>query len=100
MAVRYNALNIPPSVKTEAHEVLRAAVQNRELHVSLRRAFDDPAAWGLLFVDVTRHVTRLYAHDKVCSEQEALDRIRAAFEAAIREPEEGVSSTTEIKDGP
>jgi hypothetical protein len=100
MTVRYNALNIPPSIKSEAQEVLRAAVNNGELHISLVRAFQQPDAWGMLFVDVSRHIARLYAREKFCSEEEAFDRIRAAFESAARDPDAGVSQTTEIKDQP
>jgi hypothetical protein len=95
----YNALNPPPLVKDKpANEVMRAAVHNGELHLSLRRGFNDPGAWGLLFVDAARHVARAYAHDKIVSEEEALERIRHGFETAIRQPPEGSSETTEIKD--
>jgi hypothetical protein len=45
-------------------------------------------------------VARAYAHDKVVTEEEALERIREGFEKAIREPPEGSSETTEIKDTP
>ena len=95
----YNALNPPPLVKNKpANEVMRAAVHNGELHIALRRGFNDAGAWGLLFVDAARHVARAYAHEKLFTEAEALERIRAEFEKAIREPPEGASETTEIKD--
>ncbi len=94
----YNALNPPPMVKDKpANEVMRVAVHNGELHMSMRRGFDDPGVWGLLFVDAARHVARAFAHDKVVSEEEALDRIRQGFETAIRQPPDGSSETTEIK---
>ncbi|MBV9243520.1 MAG: DUF5076 domain-containing protein, partial [Methylobacteriaceae bacterium] len=45
----YNALQIPPGAQgKDGIEVLRAAVIEGGLHVTLRRAFDDPAAWGIL----------------------------------------------------
>jgi len=97
----YNALNPPPLVKDKpANEVMRVAVHNGELHMSLRRGFDDPGVWGLLLVDAARHVARAYAHDKVVTEDQALERIREGFEKAIRQPPEGSSETTEIKDAP
>jgi len=97
--VPYNSLNPPPLVRDkDANEVMRAAVHNGELHMSLRRGFNDPGMWGLLFVDAARHVARAYAHEKVCTEDEAVERIRIGFEKAIREPPEGSSETTEIKD--
>ena len=80
----YNALNLPPLVRDkDANEVMRVAVLNGELHMSLRRGFDDPGVWGLLLVDAARHVARAYAHDKIVTEDEALERIRTGFEKAI-----------------
>ena len=56
----YNALNPPPLVRDKpANEVMRVAVHNGELHMSMRRGFDDPGMWGILFVDAARHVTAL-----------------------------------------
>jgi hypothetical protein len=97
----YNALNPPPLVREKpANEVMRAAVHNGELHFALRRGFDDAGAWGVLLADAARHVSRAYAYEKMLSEEDALERIRLGFEAAIREPPEGASETTEIKDTP
>src|SRR3982751_4789225 len=97
----YNALNLPPLVSDkDANEVVRGAVLNGELHMSLRRGFDDPGVWRLLLVDAARHVARAYAHDKIVTEDEALERIRDGFEKAIRQPPEGSAETTEIKDAP
>jgi hypothetical protein len=97
----YKALNPPPLVRDKpADEVMRAAVLNGELHVSLRLGFNEPAVWGQLFVDAARHVARIYAHEKLMSEEAALERIRESFEKTIREPPEGTSGTTEIRDTP
>jgi len=93
----YIPLNPPPLVRDkDAHEVMRTAVLGGELHFSLLRGFADPAAWGLLFVDAARHVARVYAHEKLFSEDEAIERIRATFEEAIRQPPEGSSEVTAI----
>jgi hypothetical protein len=93
----YNALNPPPLVRDKsAHEVMRAAVLDGELHFSLKRGFADPAAWGLLLFDAARHAARVYAHEKLFTEDEAIERIRAAFEAAMREPPEGSSEVTAV----
>src|SRR5436190_2203698 len=95
----YDALNLPPQIRNKpASEVLRAAVLNGELHISLRRGFADPAAWGLLFVEAARHVARAYAHEKMFTPEDALERIRATFEDAIRQPAEGISKTSEFVD--
>jgi hypothetical protein len=95
----YSELKVPPQIRNKpANEVLRAAVLNGELHISLRRGFADPAAWGLLFVEAARHVARAYAHEKMFTPEDALERIRTTFEEAVRQPGEGVSKTTEFID--
>ena len=96
----YGALNPPPQVrdKDDAHEVLRAAVHNGEMHFSLRRGFTDAGAWGILLADAARHVAKVYAHENVLTEDAALERIRQGFEAAISEPADSRTTTTEIKD--
>ena len=54
--------------------------------MSLRRAFDDPEAWGMLIADVARHVARIYAKESPLSEDEALERIRSMFDAEMDAP--------------
>ena len=58
----FDPLHIPPTALEQGGvEVLRAAVVGGGLHVSLRRAFDDPQAWGMLIADVARHAARIRA---------------------------------------
>jgi hypothetical protein len=47
--------------------------------------WDDPAAWGLMLVDIARHVANAYA-DQGRSRDEVLRRIRAAFDAEWEAP--------------
>ena len=57
----FDALHVPPAALDQGGvEVLRAVIVDGALHVSLRRAFDDPEAWGMLIADITRHVGRIY----------------------------------------
>ena len=65
---------------------MRAVVVDGALHVSLRRAFDDPEAWGMVIADVTRHVARIYATEDKFNEAETIERIRALFNAEIDSP--------------
>ena len=51
------------------------------LHVSLQRGFDDPEVWGVLLTDVARHVARIFEKEGVCSEQQALDRIKLTLDS-------------------
>ena len=83
----FEALNVPPTALEQGGvEVLRAAIVDGGLHVSLRRAFDDPEAWGMLIADVTRHVARIYATEDKFREEETIERIRAIYEAEMDAP--------------
>jgi hypothetical protein len=83
----YDALIIPPEALDQGGvEVLRAAIVDGGLHVSLRRAFDDPDAWGMLLADIARHVGRIYAKESALNEDEVLERVRAMFTAELDQP--------------
>jgi hypothetical protein len=83
----FDALHVPPTALEHGGvEVLRAAIVEGGLHVSLRRAFDDPEAWGMLIADIARHVARIYAKESAMSEDDVLNRVRAIFEAEMDAP--------------
>jgi len=80
----FDALHAPPTALEQGGvEVLRAAIVGGALHVSLRRAFDDPQAWGVLIADVARHASRIFARETPLTEGEALVRIRSMFDAEM-----------------
>jgi hypothetical protein len=58
---------------------------------SLRRAFDDPEAWGMLIADITRHVARIYA-DKFARTRR-WERIRAMYDAEMDAPTDPGTTT-------
>ena len=81
----FDALHVPPAAFEQGGvEVMRAVIVDGALHVSLRRAFDDPEAFGMMIADITRHVGRIYA-DKFPEEQ-TVERIRAIFDAEMDAP--------------
>ena len=83
----FDALNVPPAALEQGGtEILRAVIVNGALHVSLRRAFDDPEAWGMLIADVTRHVARIYATEDKYRESETVERVRAIYDAEMDAP--------------
>src|SRR5258707_14027764 len=58
----FDALHVPPTALEHGGvEVLRAAIVEGGLHVSLRRAFDDPQAWGMLHAGGVRQAGRIFA---------------------------------------
>ena len=83
----FDALHIPPAAMEQGGvEVLRAVIVDGGLHVSLRRAFDDAEAWGMLIADVTRHIARIYAKENVMSEDQVIERIRSIYDAEMDAP--------------
>ena len=83
----FDPLAVPPTALEHGGvEVLRAAVVQGGLHVSLRRAFDEPQAWGVLIADVARHAARIFAKETHLTEDEALERIRSMFDAEMDAP--------------
>jgi Domain of unknown function (DUF5076) len=86
----FDALQIPPTVLERGGvEVLRAVVVDGDLHVSLRRAFDEPDAWGMLLADVTRHIARIYAtetNESRLSQDQVIERVRSIYEAEMERP--------------
>jgi hypothetical protein len=85
---RSQPLDPPPIAVSnpDAVEVLRVwAAPGVPQQLTLRPVWKDPAAWGLLMVDVARHVSRAYAVDGR-DEKTVLTRIRAGFDAEWGNP--------------
>jgi hypothetical protein len=82
-----DVLPLPPAAQESGGtEVLRAVIVENRLEVSLRRAFEEPELWGMLIADVARHAARVYATESELSEDEALEKVRAMFDAELDEP--------------
>ena len=93
MSNTYQPLNVPPAANERGGvEVLRCAIIDGELHLTLRPAFNEPNGRGQLFAEVARQVARAYAHEKRFAETETLARISSAFAADMRHPPD-VTST-------
>jgi hypothetical protein len=80
----YDSLSIPPAGRNEGgSEEMRAAVVGESYALSLRRGFNDPAAWGLLLATAARQVANIYASELGGDEQMLLARIREAFDTDL-----------------
>ncbi len=89
MSAEYQALRTPPAaLERGGVEVLRCAITDGELHVTLRPAFDDPRGWGRLLAEVARQVAGAYAQAQGIAESNTLARIGAAFDEELRNPPE------------
>ncbi len=83
----FDALHIPPTVLERGGiEVLRAVIVDGDLHVSLRRAFDDPDPWGMLIADITRHIARIYSTESKLTQDQVIERVRTIYEAEMERP--------------
>jgi len=83
----FDALPIPETALDQGGvEVLRAAIVQGGLHVSLRPAFDEPDVWGVLLADLARHAARVFAQEKKFTEEDALDRICGMFHSEMNMP--------------
>jgi len=83
----FDPLHVPPAALEHGGvEIMRAVIVDGALHVSLRRAFDDPEAWGMLIADVARHAARIFAKETNWTEEQALERVRSMFDAEMDAP--------------
>lgn len=82
-------LAIPPAAiqDIEAIEIARIWAAGGKQHVTLATGvWDDPAAWGLMLVDLARQIASAYAVSEGRSSPEVLARIRAGFDAEWDNP--------------
>jgi hypothetical protein len=83
----FDALHIPPlALERGGTEVLRAVVIDGDLHLSIRRSFEEPETWGMLLADLTRHIGRIYARETNMSEQDIVEKVCETFAAEMEEP--------------
>jgi hypothetical protein len=85
----FEALIIPSeAVERGGVEILRAAIIEGQLHVTLRRTFEHPDPWGGLLSEVARRVARAYVVDGQHDEDEVVFRIHSSFvsESRVRSP--------------
>ena len=82
-------LIIPPAAASgaQAFEIMRLwVVRDQGQHISLRHdVWEDPAAWGMMLVDIARHLAKAYAKDGN-SEAAVMTRIYEGFAAEIASP--------------
>ena len=91
----FQPLRVPArAVEFGGEEILRAVVANGGLHMSLKRAFDDPESWGRALAEIVKHVSQIYANETKITREMAVNRIVEAFaqEMAADAPPVGVST--------
>jgi hypothetical protein len=84
-----NALEIPPTVESDpkAIEIARIWAAHGQQHVHLRSGlWDDAGHWGIMLVDLARHVANAYEQDGRGDYFAVLGRIREIFDAEWDSP--------------
>lgn len=82
-------LTIPPAAMSDQDsiEIARIWAANNAQHVTLAAGlWEDPFGWGIMLVDLARHVARSYGQLNQMSAEEALQRIREGFDAEWDSP--------------
>ncbi|MEO6394213.1 MAG: DUF5076 domain-containing protein [Pyrinomonadaceae bacterium] len=81
---KHEELIIPNPALSDANsfELLRVWIANNGQHVSLRvGVWEDPAAWGIMLVDLARHIAKAHQQETGADLTETLGRIRAGLDA-------------------
>jgi len=82
-------LVIPPAAQSDpkAAELVRVWAATGQQHVTISaEAWEDPATWGIVLVDLARHVANYYAQYRSLQRDEVLLRIKNMFEAEWQSP--------------
>jgi hypothetical protein len=93
-----NSLDLPPIAKKDnnAIEILRVwASPGAPQEIILRNVWKNPAAWGLMLVDLARHVANEYANHGL-DRNEVLSTIKEYFEKEWNSP---TDEAREVKRG-
>jgi hypothetical protein len=82
-------LPIPPNAQNDpkAIELARVWAAGGNQHVSIATGlWDDPATWGMMLVDLAKHIARAYSRVQGRDEKSVLLRIKEGFDAEWGEP--------------
>src|SRR3954454_19820822 len=76
----FHPLRVPAQAVAHGGEaILRAAIAKGGLYLSIKRAFDDPEAWGRALAEVVKHVAQIYANETRHTKEIAASRIIETF---------------------
>jgi hypothetical protein len=84
-----NELPIPPIAASDpdACEIARIWAARGTQHIALATGlWDDPAAWGIMLVELVNHVANAYEQEAGLDRSDVLARIREGFDAEWESP--------------
>ena len=77
----------PAEEDLRAIEILRVWAAGGKQHVSIATdLWEDPANWGMMLVDLAKHIANAYKHTKGDDQFVVLERIKAGFDAEWASP--------------
>lgn len=77
----------PAAKDAAALEMLRVWAAGGKQHVSIATGlWEDPASWGIMLVDLAKHVANAYEQSEGMDRLAVLKRIRAGFDAEWGSP--------------
>lgn len=82
--VHKSELPVPPAadIDPNARELCRVWAASGKQHLSIATGlWPDPAAWGILLVDLARHIARAYEQTDGLRQDDTLARIRSGIDA-------------------
>jgi len=72
----------PAARDARAIEILRVWAAGGKQHVSLASGlWDDPANWGIMLVDLAKHIANAFEQSRGMDHLVVLERLRAGFDA-------------------
>lgn len=89
MSYPKDELHPPPAAEDDARsfELARLWLANGTPHVALRTGvWPDPAAWGVVLVDMARHVALAYHRSSDVTLGDAFERILVGLRAELESP--------------
>ncbi len=84
-----NELPIPEGARFDSNalELARVwAAGGKQWAAVATKIWEDPAAWGIMLVDLARHIADSYARDEGRDANEVLDRIKQGFDVEWENP--------------
>jgi len=84
-----NELPVPERAAEDprAIELLRVWVAGGKQHVSIATGlWNDPANWGMMLVDLAKHIANAYEQSTSTTYKQALQRLRAGFDVEWETP--------------
>src|SRR5437868_6911910 len=92
-------LRIPPAAESDpkAIELIRIWAANGKQHVSIAtNIWEDPAAWGMMLVDLAKHVALAYQQTSGQDVASVLERIKEGFDAEWQHATDSPSGGVDI----